>query len=300
MISRSALLTLCLGIVVAASLPAGVYASPSQSGSIANASVAQEQGPPEPFCLDFSTELENISMNAYEQDATNLTTESAVVSSTGNGTTAEAGMIEIGSGQIHSARTCFDRVSMANETMTITLDDVEFEETTLRGPWTDIEFGHGTADRMIITLPWDQLVYLLRQSPVGERIIPELEEHFGLSAPDDAETAAAENGTEGSANESNDPTANATDSNETTTATDPDETTANGTDSGDENTTDAIDEPRANSTTDGVRNSDGTGETETETNTSAAEPSETEPRVGPPVTAAVATEVAVAGRRLEP
>ncbi|MBZ6495435.1 hypothetical protein [Natrinema longum] len=299
MISRSALLTLCLGIVVAASLPAGVYASPSQSGSTANESVTQEQGPPEPFCLDFSTELENISMNAYEQDATNLTTESAVVSSTGNGTTAEADMIEIGSGKIHSARTCFDRVSMENETMTITLDDVEFEETTLRGPWTDIEFGHGTADRMIITLPWDQLVYLLRQSPVGESIIPELEEHFGLSAPDDTETAGAENGTDGSANESTGSTANATDSNGTTTATD--EATTNGTEPDDENTTDAIDEPRANSTTettDGVRHSDGTGETET--NTSAAEPSETEPRVGPPVTAAVATGMAITGRRLEP
>lgn len=85
-------------------------------------------------------------MNASRQTATNLQTQSA----TGDGTTIKNDLIPIKSEYIDGIELCFDRLSTANETMQIQLHDVQFVNTSMHGPRTDIEFRTGDADAMTV------------------------------------------------------------------------------------------------------------------------------------------------------
>ncbi|SER19058.1 hypothetical protein [Natrinema salaciae] len=208
MISRTSFVTVCLVLVVAASLSIGAYSGVSTDGSTASASLAQESDPYTEECLSTSG-LENVSMNAYRQEATALRTQSANVSSTGNGTTAEEGLIGIESGYIEGNETCFDRISTENETMQIALEEVQFENTTLRGPWTNIEFGEGEADSMTVVLPGDAFLSVLRQMHVGDSFIDLFKDIYDLSSADDGDHPGA--GDDEPPGDSDGPADNATD-----------------------------------------------------------------------------------------
>ncbi|MDF9744630.1 hypothetical protein [Natrinema salsiterrestre] len=229
MISRSALAAVCLGIVIVVSLPAGAYATLSSSGPASPTSLAQDD-PYRYQCLN-TAPAENVSMNAYEQNTTDLRTQSATVSSTGNGTTAREGFIEIESEFINGNQTCFDRVSTEKKTMMLQLKGVQFENTSVRGPWTDIVFGQGEADVVTILLPGNEFLDVLRQMGVSEGFIEFFEEEYDLASTGDAETTAGQTETDGPANESNDSTENVTESDEPTeNATESDGESGNTTD----------------------------------------------------------------------
>ena len=224
MISRTSLATICLVGIVAASLPVGMY-SASNSANAATPSLAQEEDAYPKECLS-TAGLENVSMNAYRQEATDLRTQSANVSSPGNGTATTEGLIEIESGYIDGNETCFDRISTENETMQIQLSGVEFENTSLRGPWTRIEFARGEAKSMTVVLPGDEFLNVLHQMHVGESFVSLFKDIYNLSSTD-AGPPSGETGSDGPADGGND-------SNENTTDDSDQNTTENGTDRDDE------------------------------------------------------------------
>lgn len=299
MIGRTSLVVVWAAIVVVVSLPAGAYASASNTGA-ADASLVQDDGVYREYCLPFSSELENITMNVYEQEATDLRTQSTTVSSIGNGTAAEENLVGVTSEAIHSERTCFKRPWKANETMVIELTGVQFENTTLRGPWTTVEFGHGEAEMLTITLPGEQYLRTLQQSPIGRRILDRMKNYFNLSANVSAEPVAVETERTNLAAESDDPPGNVipTD-NATENATPPDDGNGNATDDiGDtsENRTGPTNGSLQN-TTDGAERA---AEPALEANETDPEESGTETAPRPPATATVTLPTAMVGRRFDP
>lgn len=214
MISRSALVAVCLGIIIVVSLPVGAYANLSSSGPVSPTSLVQEDGY-RYQCLN-TAPAENVSMNAYKQNTTNLRTQSANVSSTGNGTTTKEGFLEIESEFINGEQTCFDRVSTEKEIMMLQLKGVQFENTSVRGPWTSIVFGQGEADVVTILLPGDEFLDVLRQMGLSEGFIEFFKDEYDLSSNGHAETTAGQTGTDGPIDESHDSTENETDSGDST------------------------------------------------------------------------------------
>lgn len=293
MISRSSFGTVCFVILVAASLPAGAYSSASNSGSAANTPFEAVDDPYKSSCPGLAEDLEDTRMNVTQQDATNLRTESSTVSSTGNGSTTVEGLIKITTEEIHTNETCFVRPWEANETMMVTLTDVEFENTTLRGPWTNIRFEHGEADLMILVLPGREFLKTLKQSQRGELIFDSMKEYFELSSNVSVESDTMGAGIDVSPAESDEEDTRGSDDS-ADNETPPDDSAGNETPPGDsdENATNA---------------SDGTEEETTATigsNLEAAKPdtepsrTETVPR-SPAATPAAAVPATVVSRRVD-
>ncbi|QLG49206.1 hypothetical protein [Natrinema halophilum] len=216
---RYTLLTVCL-VVVAVSVPSGAYSSVSTLESSTDVTSIQqdEDGAYPEMCIPPSP-LENISMNASRQKATNLTTKSAVVSSTGNGTTIKEDLITIQSEYIEGSELCFDRLAEETKTMQMQLYDVRFENTSISGPWTDIEFRNGDADVMTVILPGEELLNVLRQTPAGRLLIDGVKDRYNLTS---TENTSGRAGTDSQANSSGDSTENTTgqdDGNDGTTVT---------------------------------------------------------------------------------
>ncbi|WP_254525189.1 hypothetical protein [Natrinema caseinilyticum] len=234
MINRSSVAAVCLVIVVAVSLPAGAYSGRALSESITDAAFRQEDGEGDEayseMCIPPSP-LENTTMNASRQTATNLRTQSATVSATGDGTTIKNDLITIESEYIEGSELCFDRLSTVNETMQIQLHDVQFVNTSIHGPWTDIEFRTGSADVMTVILPGEELLNVLRQTPSGRLLIDGIKDRYDLAS---AGNESAETGSDG-------PTDGTDDSMEQGSSSD--EPTANESDpgAGGENTTPSTD-----------------------------------------------------------
>lgn len=307
MISRSAFVTVCFVLLVAGSLPAGAYTAASNSGSAASTSPTGIDDPYKKECLGLPTHLENITMHVYEQEATDLRTESTTVVSGGNGTTPEEDMIAVTAEAIHSPDTCFKRPWKANETMVIELTDVEFTNTSLRGPWSRVTFGHGEATKMTILLSGEQYLKTLKQSPRGRLIFDSMKSYFELSANVTLESATMS--TDASTAKSDTSPTNTTERNESVkNETSPDNPAENETvpESGSENTTDAIDERGTNttdSTNDSSQNSTGAIESVTspalEATDSDTDPSGTETVPRFPAIATGTLPAAAVGRRAD-
>ncbi|WP_436345967.1 hypothetical protein [Natronorubrum sp. FCH18a] len=248
MTDRSSLVAACLVVLVVASLPAGAYSA--ASSSTPNASLQQEAEDAEVLdslgCLP-SPALRDISMNVYRQESTNLQTQGGTVASTSTGPKDEQETFEIESGSISASTICFSASDDERESVELQLNDVEFEDTSLTGPWTDVEFEQGEADSMTVVLPPEEVLSLLVQIPGSIDVIETIKDLFGIDGFELDETDPASNETD---NDSTDEDGDVV--NDTTDETG--DTVENTTDEiGDtvENTTDPVD-GAVNNTTDTV------------------------------------------------
>ncbi|MFC6769313.1 hypothetical protein [Natrinema soli] len=232
MIDRSTFVAAFLVIAVIASPPAVAYSGASGPSSSSNEAAQLADGNPldSLACLPSPT-LENISMNAYKQEATNLQTKSGDVSATSTGPSDGQDTFGIESGLIAASTICFSGSDHDRESIELQLNDVGFEDTKLIGPWTDVEFEQGEADSMTVVLSPEAVLDLLKQLPDSINAIKTIKNLFGIEDYGIDET---------------DPAANETDDTEDNT-TDPDDDTGDNTtdsdnDTGDDIVTDPVDD----------------------------------------------------------
>lgn len=241
---RTTSVALCLAVLVAVSLPAGVAAAAQDSGETSEDAETDEDGALEPICIPAPV-LQDVTMNAHEQTAENLQTEDGTVSTGGQGPD-ERETFEVDAGEISADENCFADLNPQNDVIELRIHDAEFEDTSLTGPRTDIEFAEGEADTMTLVLPYEEALLLIAQLPtsidVVETLKQVLEDEFGVDFFDEDENSTESETDDDDDDDLADPPENATEPiNETTNVAD--ETV--------DRTTDAVDET-VNSTTDAV------------------------------------------------
>lgn len=256
MIDRSSLVAACLVVLVVASLPAGAYSA--ASSSTPNASLQQEAEDADVLdslgCLP-SPALRDISMNAYSQESTNLQTQGGTVASTSTGPEDEQETFRIESGSIAASTICFSASDDDRDSVELQLNDVEFEDTSLTGPWTDVEFEQGEADSMTVVLPPEEVLSLLVQIPGSIDLIETIKDLFGIDGYEVDETGSETNDTDdGSSDEIGDTVDNTTETvndtvdNTTDTVNDTVDNTTDTVNDTVDNTTDTVNDTVDNTT----------------------------------------------------
>ncbi|QSX00327.1 hypothetical protein [Haloterrigena alkaliphila] len=265
MIDRSSLATATLVVVLVASLPAGVAvtaaaqevtgtetgnvtenvtgtATENVTGTVTGNLTGSETDSNETPQLEDASlldslgclpapSLRDISMNAYQQESTNLETQSSTVTSREHRRTEVEATFRIESGYIAADTLCIDGAAEESGGVRLRMNGVEFEETTLLGPRTDVAFAQGEADTLTVVLPPEEVLTLLAQVPDSIDMIDTIRDAFGIE--DEGETEAERN-------ESDDNTTDIVD--------DPLENTTDAVNDTIDNTTDVVEGTLGNST----------------------------------------------------
>lgn len=183
MTARTASVAVCLAVLLVVSVPAGVAAASNADGSGESAEELEtdEDSGIGPICIP-GPALQDIDMNAHQQDAEALQTVDGTVT-TGGAEPAREETFRIESDAIAASETCFADLNPKNGVIELQLDDPEFEDTSLIGPRTNIEFAEGEADSMTVVLPYKEAIHIIAQLPTSIDVVETLrilmEEKFG-------------------------------------------------------------------------------------------------------------------------